>query len=125
MTPGLQEQVDWITGFLDPYLLDDAPPEPKREIHYFTMGEDRWKVTQQWPPEDIAEQRWYLAEDRELSNRPPSGRNLADQYAVDFNAGTGILTRWATSMGGTPIDYGDRAAADELLLAYTSRAAAA
>ena len=118
--PSADEQIGWILDFLDPLLKRSDTVFTKRELHYFTMGEDRWKVTTKWPPDGITRQRWYLSADHRLSFDPPHEAAAVDSYLVDFEAGTGSLTRWSTSMGGGPTDYGDRAEADARLLTYTS-----
>ena len=121
VNPSADEQIEWILDFLDPLLKEDGDSVvAKRQLHYFTMGEDQWKVATEWPPPGVTKERWYLSADHRLSRNPPSDRAASDSYLVDFEAGTGSLTRWSTSMGGGPVDYGDRAAADARLLTYTS-----
>ncbi len=121
VNPSADEQIEWILEFLDPLVKGDGDlVASKRELHYFTMGEDRWKVATEWPPPGVSKESWYLSADHRLSRDAPSNRVASDRYLVDFEAGTGSLTRWATSMGGGPVDYGDRAAADARLLTYTS-----
>ena len=120
VSPSADEQIEWILNFLDPLLKRDDAVSAKRELRYFTMGEDRWKITTEWPPAGITRQRWYLSADQILSLDSPHDAAASDSYLVDFEAGTGSLTRWSTSMGGGQVDYGDRAEADARLLTYTS-----
>ena len=119
--PSADGQIEWIVEFLDPLLKEDGDPvASRRELRYFTMGEDRWKVATEWPPPGVMTEPWYFSAGRRLGREPPSHAVATDRYLVDFAAGTGAHTRWSTSMGGGPVDYGDRAAADERLLTYTS-----
>ncbi|MGH2669839.1 MAG: CocE/NonD family hydrolase, partial [bacterium] len=51
-------------------------------VRYYTMGENRWKAAEGWPP-PAQERRWYLAPDQALSSqRPPAGTTF-DTYRVD------------------------------------------
>jgi len=63
-------------------------------------------------------QRWYLAEQNQLTKTPPTNEVSRDIYPVNFEAGTGPNGRWL-QMGA--IDYGDRSEADQKLLTYTSK----
>jgi uncharacterized protein len=91
-----------------------------KQLAYYTMGEERWKTTRQWPPDGFHHAPWYLGAGRRLTtdaHAPPG----TDIYQVDFTATTGRANRWATNNGGAPVDYGDRAGADSKLLTYTTR----
>ena len=65
-------------------------------------------------------QRWYLEADHLLTPVEPHSEAGADEYAVDFELGSGKSSRWATQLGGGDVYYGDRAQADNSLLTYTS-----
>ncbi len=118
--PSVEEQYGRILEFLEPFMRGDGrASDLKPTLTYFTMGEDRWKTTDTWPPAGHAETSWYLAANHALETAPP-GAEGSDEYAVDFAAGTGALTRWTTQLGGKDIFHGDRAAADQRLLTYTS-----
>ena len=101
-----------LRGRLDPDL-DQAG------IVYYTLGAERWRRSDRWPPPGFTSERWHLAAERRLDRAPPE-RDGADEYAVDFQATTGPRSRWHTELDGGPVDYGDRAAADRALLTYTS-----
>jgi len=110
-----------LLRFLDHHVkglptgLERAP-----RVHYFTMGAERWRSADRWPPPSTP-QRWYLAGDGALSSDPPPASGAEDGYDVDFAAGTGPASRWA-ALAGRPIrdPYPDRAQRDRRLLHYTS-----
>lgn len=92
--------------------------DEEARVHYFTMGEERWKAADSWPPPGGEDQLLYLGPDSGL------GRSLdgdgVDLYRIDAAAGTGDRSRWVSlvNIEHEPIDYEDRAAADARLLVY-------
>jgi uncharacterized protein len=98
--------------------LAEEPP-----IHYFTMGEERWKSTRVWPPKEMRPLRYHFAEGNRLTTSPSSPG--VDKYTVDFGTTTGLDNRWASyaNLQGVevnPIAYSNRNAQQERLLTYTS-----
>jgi putative CocE/NonD family hydrolase len=91
-----------------------------RLLVYFTMGEEQWKTTPAWPPQGSGPQRWYFASGGALMREAPTAVDAADRYPIDFQATTGTRNRWVTNNTGDDVVYGDRSAADQRLLAYTS-----
>jgi putative CocE/NonD family hydrolase len=65
-------------------------------------------------------ERWYLQAENALARAAPQSEQDFDEYKVDFEAGTGTTSRWATQLGGGDVFYGDRTEADSRLLTYTS-----
>ena len=121
VAPSVPEQFGQIFEFLEPYMFGGASPEPLTPVlDYFTMGEDVWKRTTLWPPSGSTTQDWYFGANGSLRRDPPTGSSARDRYRVTFEVGGGPETRWSTQLGGTEVHYGDRAAADTLLLTYTS-----
>ncbi len=114
---------DWrgeLLKFFDYYLkgIDTGITREKR-IHYYTMGEEKWKETDTWTPP--ATTSYYLNSDNMLSTDKPRVAKAADAYHVDYTTGTGNLTRWDTQLGASIINaYPDRAERDRKLLCYTS-----
>ena len=98
---------------LDTGLSADAP------VHYFTMGEERWKSAEAWPPPSEA-RRFFFAEQRALTTTAPTEIEAADAYRVDYSHGTGPQSRWDSAIGGRFVAYPDRATQDEKLLVYDS-----
>ena len=90
----------------------------ERVIRYATLGDDTWRTTATWPPPTVAARTFQLAAGGALLEAV--GASGQDGYAVDLGASTGRKNRWLTPIDGSPVDYGDRAAADARLLTYTS-----
>lgn len=112
-----------LLRFVDHHLkgvetgIDAEPP-----VHYFTMGEDRWKTAETWPP-PADTHSYYLAAQRQLSLHPSDSDSGADEYVVDPTAGTGEHSRWHAQVGiGGHVRYPDRNVQDAKLLSYTSAA---
>ena len=92
---------------------------PKSELYYFTMGEEQWKMTTQWPPEGQSSVKWYFDEGNMLSPEKPEVEEASDEYKVNFNTSTGIRNRWYTLLS-VPVKYPDREVQDKMCLTYTS-----
>lgn len=89
----------------------------QRRIHYYVLGAETFRDTQEWPPRNVEEHAFYFAPNGVLASRaPPPARA---QYNVDFAAGTGEHTRWSTQFGPAPA-YPDRREADRRLIAFDS-----
>lgn len=95
-------------------IESDAP------IHYYTMGEERWKSAYSWPLPETETHRWYLQPGNSLDELRPSVSAGADLYTVDTSATTGPSSRWNTVTSERFVDYPDRSSADRTLLTYTS-----
>ena len=93
----------------------------EKPVLYFTMGEERWKTADSWPPPDAHSMSYYFDADHRLATRRPSAQDASDHYAVDNTTGTGNTSRW-NSLNGPDIDviYPDRSYVDLKLLCYTS-----
>lgn len=106
--------------FFDHYLKDSGSA-PEKMLTYYTVGEEKWKQTPDWPPAGVISQRWYFAEGGVLSSEAPATANGEDIYTVDFDVTTGSTNRWSTEMSGGPVLYPDRSEEDKRLLTYTSQ----
>lgn len=115
--PSPKDRVNAWVNFFDTYLRGEGIQG--KMLYYFTMGEEKWKKTEIWPPIGHTMQRWYFAENNALSTTIPQGESGADSYKVNFRASTGKNNRWWAPLG-LPISYSNRAKADEKLLTYTS-----
>lgn len=91
----------------------------EKPVHYYTMGEDRWKAADTWPP-PAETRRFYLGADGSLSTSKPTSPDAADPYTVDDTHGTGEHSRWNCLVMGGRVAYYDRKKQDEKLLCYTS-----
>ena len=106
--------------FFDHYLKGtDTGLDPTKDLYYFTMGEEKWKVTTIWPVAGTRLLKWYLNEGNALSPEAPGGLAGADRYTVDFDATSGTTNRWHAQLG-SKVYYPDRSQADKKLLAYTT-----
>lgn len=109
--------------FFDAYLKDaDNGVREEKTLFYYTVGEEQWKSTSVWPPENTQMERWYFAEDNLLSPGEPSSDYGSDRYEVDFKASSGDLNRWWELSGALEktVTYSDRANAGNHMLSYTS-----
>lgn len=104
--------------FLD-YWLKGHGDMPAQEIIYYTMGEEAWKRSPVWPPEGAGMRALRLGPDHGLAWSEPN-RAGADEYKVDFTAGSGSLNRWRTQLSCSDVAYPDRAEVDRKLLVYES-----
>ncbi|MGI8547905.1 MAG: CocE/NonD family hydrolase [Gemmatimonadaceae bacterium] len=109
-----------LVRFFDYYLMGIPGIEREPPVHYYTMGEERWKTAMTWPIPEARPARWYLASGAMLTAHRPRNNAGSDGYRVDTTASTGTHSRWNTQVGGGYVDYLDRAGADTALLTYTS-----
>lgn len=91
-----------------------------RRLDYFTLGENRWKSTTQWPPPHCTSMRFYLTDGRQLNLAQPRQDDGSDSYVMDGAATTGTKNRWHTQIGCMPVSHEDRRWVDARLLTYDS-----
>ena len=110
-----------LLKFFDNHLQDlDTGIRNEAPVHYFTMGEERWKASKTWPP-NATRVHLYFSADQQLSLNAPGQTMASDQYHVDPSAGTGHQTRWNTLVGKPlPTPYADRTIADNQVWSYAS-----
>jgi len=116
------DQVGELLRFFDYHLKGiDTGIEGEPPVHYFTMGEEKWKAAETWPPPGLQAVTYYLAARNLLAPNRPAGDGF-DTYRTDSTVGTGSRTRWDGITGGFPVShtYTDRRRTDERLLTYTS-----
>lgn len=87
-------------------------------VEYYTLGENRWKTTRQWPLPQTRIQRLYLSADHQLTTKTPLLKEGSDQYQVDPTATTGRNNRWHAQARNKPIYFNSRREADKKLLVY-------
>jgi predicted acyl esterase len=117
--PSSASQQDAAACWFDRYLRGGTSGPAPGRIWYYTVGEERWKSTDDWPVSGTKQERWYLGSEKVLSRATPTGSD-SDEYQVDFDATTGTQNRWYTQLGGGDVVYPDRAESDRRLLTYTS-----
>ena len=106
--------------FFDHYLKGiDTGLDTERRLFYYTIGEERWKVTDRWPITGTTTTSWYFDKDNSLTLQKPTAKAGEDRYSINFDATTGAKNRWHTQVGGE-VSYPDRAEEDKKLLTYTS-----
>jgi uncharacterized protein len=81
----------------------DEPPTT-RELHYYTLFEDKWKSTTQFPPQGFSRVPFFFQPQSRLSTTRPM-HQPADRFDVDFNATTGTNNRWQTELDQRPVKY--------------------
>ena len=114
-----------ITNSLDAtFKKDPHPPlgatateEQFGIVEYYTLGENQWKTTKEWPLPGTRLQRFYLSAEHQLSHKAPEQKIVCDLYQVDPTTGTGLNNRWHTQLGN-PIFFPDRQEEDKKLLVY-------
>lgn len=80
--------------FFDHYVRGvDTGLDAEQPVHYFTMGEERWRSCASWPPPATRTVTWHLHGDGALGPEQPA-RAGADAYRADFACGTGTRTRY-------------------------------
>lgn len=115
--PNKDDQIkDWINF----YNFCLAGSTPEKELYYYTMGEEKWKTTDKWPPHGCEMIKWYLQDDNELSTESQENPSGEDKYKVDYSVTTGIRNRWYTLLS-LRIIYDDRKEQDAKSLVYTSK----
>lgn len=113
-----------ILSFFDACLKPGsaaATQGAEKTLHYYTMGEEKWKTTSVWPPRGMARQSLFLTAGRTLSWEPPVTEGK-DEYVVDFQASTGRTNRW-WAMGPSEnrsVSYHSRLRAARRMLVYHS-----
>ncbi|MFW9878140.1 MAG: CocE/NonD family hydrolase [Candidatus Thorarchaeota archaeon] len=117
VSPSPIERVTTWINFFDSVLYGEGIKE--KILYYYTMGEEKWKKSNIWPPKDIKWQKWYFSEENTMSREKPESKTGEDKYKVSFTATSGRLNRWWTLLG-LPIDYSKREKSDRKLLTYIS-----
>ena len=117
------DHVGEFLKFFDYHLKDiDNGLYKEDRVHYFTMGEEQWKSSDNWPIKTKIK-KLYLAENNSLSESLPNAdKSSYDLYKVDSTAGTGDDSRWKSVIGmlKTGVVYPDREEQGDKLLIYES-----
>jgi len=79
-------------------------PTVTRELHYFTIFEDKWKSAPEFPPKEFTGTRYYLHPQSILSSLRSMSRS-SDSFQVDFNTSTGVNNRWQTELDQRFVKY--------------------
>ena len=127
---GMDEGRGWrMDGFKSLLDRQAETPLPKTDsfrcVEYYTLGENRWKTTQQWPLPETLMQRYYFAENNRLETTRPVNEQGQDHYQVDLDASTGTANRWHAQASEQPVLFPDRRNEDGKLIVYDSEPLAA
>jgi len=113
-----------MVRFFDRFLKDgqEEIAQSDKVLYYYTMGEEKWKRTSDWPPPGAIYQRWYLVEDHALSVEYPVNDAGADNLKVDFEASSGEFNRWweIGALLQKTVVYNERRQAEKHMLVYHS-----
>jgi len=110
----------WLKGI-------DNGLEKDPKVCYFTVGENKWKTSETWPPPNITKQNWYLRssgqaqnpEDRAaISPRPPRD-SKPDRFVYDPQDPTPFMVDIRTNELSPPEDYQEVEKREDTLV-YTS-----
>jgi putative CocE/NonD family hydrolase len=110
--------------FFDFYLKGIDNGIDKEEVfHYFTIGEEKWKSTNNWPLQNIAEIKYHFSANNTLQVDPQQINEGTLNYKIDYYATTGNTSRYnsVTALyknGHT--DYPDRRDMSKRLLNFTT-----
>ena len=117
------DQVGEAIRFFDYHLKGiDRGISTEAPVHYYTMGEEKWKAAKTWPPRNTNFVDYYFSGDNGLSTQEPTAGTF-DSYKVNRMATTGEATRWVSlvNLKNTRIAYSDRKWQDKKLLCYDSK----
>jgi len=112
-----------LLRFFDYYLKGiDTGINKEKPVRYYTVGEERWKFADTWPPKGTKPATWYFATGATLTSKPPTDKVGKDGYRVDTDATTGNATRWNSMVyiDRRDVSYANRIEQDRKLLTYTS-----
>lgn len=111
-----------ILRFFDEHLRQrNTGLETEKPIHYFTMGEEKWKTAETWPLPQTEWQTHYLGPDNALVSSLPESDNGEDTYQADFNCRTGFNTRYDRLFAANVTSYYPNwSGLDEKMLCYTT-----
>lgn len=92
----------------------------EKPVHYFTMGEERWKAADRWPVPEARMHSLYLNAGQRLTSTPPGMEEGYDTIPADMQVGTGTTSRWNSLVGGRRVRYEDRGDLTGRVLSYTT-----
>jgi len=115
--PDKETQINAWLDFFDLSITGGSFSE--KVLYYYTMGEEKWKKTEIWPPKGHSMKRWYFIENNSLSLTKPQVEKGEDNYVVDYNITSGKGNRWHTHYA-QKMYYNKREKIDHRLLVYDS-----
>jgi putative CocE/NonD family hydrolase len=99
-----------LLKFFDYHLkgIDNGIQNEPR-VHYYTLGEEKWKSSDVWPPKESRYVPFFFNTGNSLTPVKPTEAQAFTPYVVDTAFGTGVYTRWRSLLGQlkTPYAYYD------------------
>ncbi len=95
-----------LLSFFDTHIKDHPDSDTDNPIHYFTLGEEKWKSAKTWPP--MAKfSTFYFHQNRRLSQNSLFFEQTHEVYDIDYHANTGKNSRWNSliNMPPKPVIY--------------------
>ena len=107
--------------FFDEHLKGiDTGLAREKPVHYFTMGEERWKAADTWPIPEAVPTDFFFSTDGLLETEAPEAA-AADTYRADYGCRTGSHTRYDRLFASVVEEYyPDWHGRDVRMLTYTT-----
>ncbi len=120
-------EISWLADtlrFFDSHLCQrDTGLEHEKPVHYYTMGEEKWKQAEIWPLPQTDWQTLYFGAGNALVSTRPDVENAEDTYQADFDCRTGFNTRYDRLYAANVTRYyRDWSGRDKKMLCYTTPA---
>ncbi|MEI7848964.1 MAG: CocE/NonD family hydrolase [Chloroflexota bacterium] len=87
-------------------LFDE--PVTTRELHYYTLNENKWKTTNEWPPLGVYSQSFFFQAGGSLVADRSKLAQQSVALPVDYSVTTGFSNRWQTELDQRPVKYAIR-----------------
>ncbi|MFT4526601.1 MAG: putative CocE/NonD family hydrolase [Bacteroidia bacterium] len=115
-------EVTEILRFFDFHLKgmkNDMYDSPR--IKYYTMGEDIWKASETWPPENASDVSLFLSENGAASWDENDETSGFISYDVDTTHTVGEFDcRWNFNASHSGVTYSDRKSQDSISITFTT-----
>ena len=80
-----------LLSFFDVHLK--GKKEDFDKVKYFTIGEEKWKTSKTWPPENFENARWYFHKNGSLKTKKPSASKK--DLLTEGIHNSGLAGRWS------------------------------
>jgi len=105
MGAAVDDHTATLLQFFDRHVRGLSTDASTPRVCYFTLGEERWKEAETWPPADVRRRDLFLGPEGRLTNAPSEASGTT-VYAVDVDTRTGRRARWDSLLGiKAPIGY--------------------
>ncbi|MBM08419.1 MAG: hydrolase [Magnetovibrio sp.] len=111
-----------VLRFFDKHLKQiDTNIEVEKSVHYYTMGIEKWRAVDTWPP-PYNPLELFLASKNSLKSKIPNNSLGHDVYQADYTCGTGKHTRYdRLYLADVETYYDDWDGRDKKMLLYKGR----